>query len=130
MLDCTDAPDELIAGSREHMITLPPALNELLQKRGPLPPAPDDLRKHPRFYCPVSAILEYRRNVPSLPRDGGRVMVLIKDISRSGWSLLHVEQLYPGEEFTLQLPNGSRECRVIRCRHHTDSCFEVAGLFV
>lgn len=130
MLDFTDAPSELVAGSQDHTISLPPALEELLQKRGPLPVTPNDLRKYPRFYCPVSAILEYRGNIPALPRNSGRAMVLLKDISRGGWSMLHVEQLYPGEEFTLQLPNGLRECQVVRCKLHSHSCFEVAGRFI
>lgn len=82
----------------------------------------------PRFYCRTFAALTVRSSLPGLPRDVSTERVCLKDVSRSGVSLLHSRQLYPGERLELVVLDGvRRELQVTRCRKIQDRCYEVGA---
>jgi hypothetical protein len=65
------------------------------------------------------------------PMTAGEVhAVYTNDISRMGLGILHHEQLLPGDEATIWLPNGRRYLlRTIRCRRLGENCYECGMLF-
>ncbi len=130
MLD-VDHVEEILKDSQpDHRLLLPDSLSGFLAKRGPMPPVSNDQRRFPRFYYPASALLYGEQLLPAFPRDIGRPVIMTKDISRTGVSLLHTSQLYPGEVLRLQLPCAEKKLIVVRCQQRAEACFEVAGFFV
>lgn len=128
MLDVNHVPELLMAIPKR--LELPPSLRDFLDKRGPMPPVANDLRRFPRFYYPASALLCSEQRLPALPRDIDRVVVVTKDLSRTGIALLHTDQIYPGEVLRLWLPCGDKQLLVVRCSQKADACYEAAGFFV
>jgi len=89
--------------------------DDFFAKAGPLPPAFDDVRRHPRFYfrsCAEATIYPFGPQ-----RDERRCFLLTRDLSRSGVGLVHREQLFPGQCVQITL-NGEppRYTEVMWCR--------------
>jgi len=93
-------------------------------KTGMLPVLPDDARQFPRFYfrsCAEATIHPLGGGEPS------HCFVLTRDLSRTGVSLLHAKQLFPGQRLELVLNGQStRTVEVVRCRRLKDGWY-VAG---
>lgn len=128
MLDIDDGTKLITVPPKR--LRIPDSLRAFLNKRGPTPPVANDLRRFPRFYYPCSAVATNGEMLPAFPRELGRVVVVTKDLSRTGISLLHTDQIYPGETLRLWLPCGEKQLLVIRCEQKADDCFEAAGFFV
>ena len=108
-------------------VSIPAWYQALIGQRGPVAVLPDEKRRFARHSFTVKAVLEYRANLPALPRTSEPQLVLCKDLSRSGISFLHAEPLFPGEEVTLWLPTGRRSFTVRRCRRHEERCYEIGA---
>ncbi len=112
------------------LVRLPPSWTDFFEKTGLVQAALAERRQFPRINLRSRAVLQYRQTFPSLPRPAFTYTVYTKDISRSGVSFLHGEQLYPSEQMILILPDGKpRRIQVVRCRRIGPSCFEIGACF-
>jgi hypothetical protein len=117
---------ELIAGA-ECRIEAPADWDEVQSRRGAQQTRLDERRRFVRFWFPTQCVLELSQSLPAVPRPTEFHRAWTRDIARGGVSLLHSEQLYPGEQVRLWLASGRLECKVKRCRRHNPRCYE-AGL--
>jgi hypothetical protein len=114
------------ANQNQPDLTLGEPAAEFFAKSGPLPPSYDEVRRFPRFYFRTCAEATIRplgkREMPA-----GQCFVLTRDVSRSGMSLLHCEQLFPGQRIDVSL-NGQppRAVEVVWCQRMAARSF-VAG---
>jgi len=104
---------------------------EFFNLSGPMPTAWDDHRRHPRFYfrsCAEAYIHPLRGQLdPTAPP----CFLLTSDLSRSGVSLVHTEQLFPGQRLDLILNGESpRRTEVMWCRKWDSERFAIGCRFV
>ncbi len=83
----------------------PESIEQFFNKTGPLPVSFEDVRRHPRFYFRTVA----EATIHPLGKKGApaECFLLTRDLSRSGISLLHNVQLFPGQKLEITL-NGQR----------------------
>lgn len=109
-------------------VEMPLDYGAFFELTGPLPPHLEDGRRVPRFYSRTFAAMTTRQTLPTLPREVATERICLKDVSRSGVSFLHSQQLFPGERLELVVFDGvRREITVTRCRKIQDRCFEVGA---
>jgi hypothetical protein len=105
--------------------------HEFFELSGPLPTSWDEHRRYPRFYfrsCAEAIIHPLRgEKDPNAPP----CFVLTRDLSRGGMSLVHTEQLFPGQRLEIIL-NGQapRMLEVVWCRRWNDGRYIVGCRFV
>jgi hypothetical protein len=90
---------------------------DFFAKVGPLPKAWDDLRRFPRFYFRSCAEATIHPLAAAESTPPTQCYVLTRDLSRSGLSLMHNAQLFPGQRLDIVL-NGQapRSVEVVWCR--------------
>jgi len=127
------SPGEVIA-QLPCNVQLPADLERDFERTGPVPACPNDGRQSHRVYwrgAEFTAALEYQQTLPAVPRCQGWHRVYIVDISKRGISLLHSEQLFPGERMrTLLVTGDHRTVQIAWCRRLGDRCFRVGARFV
>jgi len=128
MLDFTHITEILDSSSDNSQFA--EMLGELVKKRGPLPSVQNDARRYPRFHYPATAMVDCEQPLPAFPRELRRTIVLTKNLSRTGLSLLHSVQFYPGEVLRICLPNGQRRLLVVRCVRLAEDWYETGGFFL
>jgi hypothetical protein len=85
---------------------------------------PEEQRAFHRHPYRSAAALQYRQTYPDLPRPAQWFRVYTTNVSRSGVSFVHGEQLFPQERATFVLLNGLgceievRSCRRIRRQYY------------
>jgi len=90
-------------------------IDEFFEKSGPLPITLDDVRRFPRFYFRSCAEATIHRLRPSQPL--AQCVVLTRDLSRSGLSLLHNSQVFPGQRIDIVLDGRPpKALEVMWCR--------------
>ncbi len=90
--------------------------------QGPTPGHYDSRRSFHRFYLRQKAVLR---------REGERLGVFTKDISRRGIGILAPVQLLPKERIDLEFPDGRcYRLEVARCRRLDVGCYECGTRFV
>jgi hypothetical protein len=109
------------------LVVLPPELDGFFEELGYTPSNPFDERRAPRLRLRCPALLEVTRTLPSARRETGLAHVLVSDVSRLGFGLLHHEQLWPEERITLWLPSHHLHATVVRCRRRGPSCYEIGA---
>ena len=91
------------------------SLEEFFAKSGPLPVSLKDVRRFPRFYFRSAADAVIHPLRPGA--EPTRCVVLTRDLSRNGLSLLHDAQLFPGQKVEVTLTEGPpRFLEVARCQ--------------
>jgi hypothetical protein len=105
--------------------------HEFFELKGPLPTAWDEHRRFPRFYyrsCAEAIIYPLRSGKNATP---AQCVVLTRDLSRGGLSLVHNAQLFPGQRLDVLL-NGKapRQVEVVWCRRSTDGRYIVGCRFM
>jgi PilZ domain len=106
------------------------SVDDFFGKQGPLPSKYDDSRRFPRFYFRTCAeALIYPAAGKQAP-PSAHCFVLTCDLSRSGISLLHNAQLFPGQRIDIIL-NGEppRLIEVVWCRRVADGRYSVGCRF-
>jgi len=92
-------------------------IDSFFDKSGPLPPTSDDVRQYARFYyrsCAEATIYPLAAGSQQAPV---RQVVLTRDLSRSGLSLLCNAQLFPGQRVDVVLDGQPpRAMQVAWCR--------------
>ena len=106
------------------------SVDDFFAKQGPLPSKYDDSRRFPRFYFRTCAeALIYPAAGRQTPASA-HCYVLTRDLSRSGLSLLHNAQLFPGQRIDIIL-NGEppRLIEVVWCRRIADGRYSAGCRF-
>ena len=110
-------------------IALTESDHEFFAKSGPLPTAWDEYRRFPRFYfrsCFRMSIFPPHVSRGSQPAD---CWILTRDLSRSGMSILHNEQLFPGQQLAVVLNGVKRKMVVLWCRRLGQRCYTAGCRF-
>jgi hypothetical protein len=105
--------------------------HEFFELTGPLPTAWDDHRRFPRFYyrsCAEAIVYPMRSGKSPIP---AQCVLLTRDLSRGGLSLVHNAQLFPGQRLDVLL-NGEapRQVDVVWCRRWTEGRYIVGCRFM
>src|SRR5437667_328020 len=105
--------------------------HEFFELTGPLPTAWDEHRRFPRFYyrsC-AEAIVHPLRSAKNAERC--QCFLLTRDVSRGGLSIVHTEQLFPGQKLDVIL-NGAapRSVEVVWCRRWSHNRYAVGCRFL
>jgi hypothetical protein len=106
----------------------PESIPDFFSKSGPLPPSFDDVRRYPRFYFrTVAEATIYPIGKAQQPSD---CFLLTRDLSRSGMSLLHNAQLFPGQRMEVIL-NGEppRHVVVVWCKRQSPGNYLIGCKF-
>ena len=88
--------------------------HEFFSKSGPVPVTMDDIRQFPRYFfrfCFTAKVQPGRFNA-----EGGQHLLLTRDVSRGGLSVVHSEQLFPGQRLVVALNDAPRTVEVQWCR--------------
>ena len=105
--------------------------DEFFELTGPLPTAWDDHRRFPRFYyrsC-AEAIIHPLRISKNATRC--QCFLLTRDLSRGGLSLIHTEQLFPGQKLEVILNSEApRLVEVVWCRRWSNNRYAVGCRFL
>jgi hypothetical protein len=106
------------------------SVDDFWDKAGPMPTGPSDVRRFPRFYfrsCAEAMIYSLDRNNPSPAHH----FLATSNLSRGGVSLLHKDQLYPGQRLDVIL-NGepARTTEVVWCRRLAAARYVVGCRFI
>jgi hypothetical protein len=104
--------------------------DDFFEKQGPLPTALNEVRRFPRFYfrsCAEATIYPLGgRQAP----EPAQCFVLTCDLSRSGISLLHNRQLFPGQRIDIILSGQPpRPVEVVWCRRLAPGRYAVGCRF-
>lgn len=118
-----------VLAALECRVRLPPGWEDFFKRRGDHLVKHDDRRQFARSHCPTDALLQVRQTLPSLARERQFYRVYTKDLSRSGVSFLHEEQLFPCEQLALWFSSSLLNCTVVRCRRYNERCYEIGATF-
>jgi len=120
-----------VVGPLNFELKLPTEPQEYFSVTGAVASIPEDQRRYIRTNLRVTAALQYRRSLPALVRPDDWHKVVMRDISRSGVSFLHSEQVFPTEQLMLVMPDCKPRCiEVMRCRQINEACYEVGANFI
>jgi hypothetical protein len=105
--------------------------HEFFELTGPMPTAWDDHRRFPRFYyrsC-AEAIIHPLRSSKTATRC--QCFLLTRDLSRGGLSIIHTEQLFPGQKLDVVLNgNAPRAVEVVWCRRWSNNRYAIGCRFL
>ena len=105
------------------------SMDDFFSKSGPMPPVYDDVRQFPRFFYRSCAEVIIHPMGPG-PAQPARLFVLTKDLSRSGVSIIHAAQLFPGQRVEVILDGKSPIAAVVSwCRRLPDQYFAIGCRF-
>ncbi len=93
-------------------------------------PTSDDRRRYPRMQLRQKAVMDLRQTLPAIKRDRAFHCIYVRDISRSGIGFLHADELFPGEECQLWLPQKQLNVNIVLCRRQNDRCYVIGARFV
>ena len=105
--------------------------DDFWDRTGPLPTGPSDVRRFPRFYfrsCAEALVHSLGAKNNETPVHH---FVVTSDLSRGGLSLLHKDQLFPGQRLDIIL-NGEapRRMEVVWCRRIGMARYAIGCRFV
>ena len=111
-------------------IVLPDSWQDFFSEKGPLPTVSHERRQFARFRLRTVAAMRNLNDLPNLIRSKEWHKVFAKDVSRTGFSFLHSDQLFPGESIELVIDDSHRYLgRVRRCRKVSEKCYVVGMQF-
>lgn len=120
-----------VVGPLKYELALPAEPEDYFGASGAVPSIPEDQRRYVRTQLRVVAALQYRRSLAKLDRKSEWYKIVMRDISRSGVSFLHSQQVYPTEQLMLVMPDCKPRCiEVTRCRRIDTLCYEVGANFI
>ena len=126
MLRSSDDPsfDQLI---HEHplTVTIPPQVQLELRERGPMSARSDDIRVVPRFRCRGPAILEWVESLSAMPRPFPASQVVVRNLSRTGFSVLMDRELFPEQMVRVYLSIATATATVVRARRLGSRCYDI-----
>lgn len=91
-------------------------------------------RRHDRHLYMIEATVRYIKRFEQVGNAEDEFVVITKDLSRSGVSFIHQDQMFAGEIVNVELTVGGTPKRfivkVIRCRRAGLKVFDIAGEFI
>ena len=93
------------------------------------PPNPHELRGFVRRQLRTRAVMDLRQSLPAIERERAFHCIYLRDISRTGIGFLHADELYPGEECRLWLPQKDLHVNIVQCRRQTARCYVIGTRF-
>lgn len=126
MLGATNEPNfnELIQ-SYSLTVAIPPQVQLELRERGPIPTCDDDVRVATRFRCKGPAILEWSESPIGLPIQFPTTQVVVRNLSRTGFSVLADRQWFPEQVAKIYLSTAIVTARVVRARRLGSRCYDI-----
>jgi hypothetical protein len=112
VLDFADPEQDMIAAQAAQPLI--ESDHEFFAKSGPVPAVMDDYRQFPRYYfrfCFTAKIKANRHQAAERQH-----LLLTRDLSRGGLSVVHTEQLFPGQRLVVELNDAPRTVEVQWCR--------------
>ena len=99
----------------------------------PLPPpsadgarsVPFEQRQSPRITLRRRGAMQVSRPLPAFARASTPDGILVRDVSRRGLRFLFDQQLFPGEQLKIWLPEAELTAEVTRCRRLGPRCYEI-----
>ena len=129
MLASTDgvvAPHSAVVGPLQ--VQLPSHMANFFSEVGYLPTAYVEKRSNARMRVRCEAIITHLFVPPFVKRIEERARVLVKDLSRSGVSVLSHQQMWPTETFSIELHRRRLDARVVRCRKLGENCYDIGAV--
>jgi len=120
-----------VLASLEDRIELSPAERLIFFHPDPNMPLPrqDERRRFSRLPLRQKAVLSLRQTLPAIKRERAFHCVYVRDISRTGIGFLHADELFPGEECQLWLPQKQLRINVVLCRRQGPRCYVIGAQF-
>ncbi|MDZ4849222.1 MAG: PilZ domain-containing protein [Pirellulaceae bacterium] len=105
-------------------VVLPPLLRSFFEESGYCDTTYFEGRRASRLRIRCQASMCIESGPPSIKRIEKNSLVLIKDISRRGISVLAHEQIWPEESLYIRFQGRQIRAKVVRCRRLGESCWE------
>lgn len=112
------------------LVQLPAQMSNFFSEVGYMPTALVEKRSAPRMRVRCESIITSLFTPVFVHRANGSTRVLVKDLSRTGLSILAHEQMWPTEMFLIDLHKRKLNARVVRCRKLGDYCYEIGSVLV
>ena len=129
MLASTDvAVDSQAATDEPLLVQLPPHMANFFSEVGYMPTTFVERRSNARMRVRCEAVITSLFIPPFAKRTGQRARILVKDLSRTGLSILSHQQMWPTETFSIELHKRKLDVRVVRCRKLGERCYEVGAV--
>jgi hypothetical protein len=96
-----------------------------LEKRGSDQMMYDDVRVSPRFRCMGPTIVEWVESPVALPVVFATTQGIVRNVSRTGFSVLTDRQWFPEQLALLYLPIGTAKTKVIRAKRLGIRCYDI-----
>lgn len=113
--------------SLEDRIQLPDEWRDFFSQSGPLPTRSDERRRFTRHRFRIRGVLEIGQSLPAIERYAVRHCIYLRDLSRTGVSFVHAEELFPGERCLLWTPKHKLPATIVRCRRRGPNCFVIGA---
>jgi hypothetical protein len=94
---------------------------------GVQPTTLNERRRFVRHRVRTRGILTVRQTLPNIPRGKEIHTIYTFNVSRSGFSFIHSEQLFPLELCDLCLPTQKLTVEVARCQFINERCYLIGG---
>lgn len=114
-------------------VILPRQLQSFYTERGYLSPKPHEDRRYARLNVRSHGHIRFFHQ-PSLLEfgpvadDHPQGTVLVKDLSKTGISILYHRQIFPGERFDVLLHGRAIDATAVRCRRLGTQCYETGAI--
>ena len=106
-------------------LAIPPQIQLELRERGPILSCNDDVRVATRFRCKGPAILEWSESPLGLPIQFPTTQVVVRNLSRTGFSLLADRQWFPEQIAKIYFATAIVTARVVRARRLGSRCYDI-----
>jgi len=126
MLDHQDRPfHSKLIGDYSQTIVLPPSIQSELSERGIVGTCDEEVRVVSRFRCNGPIVLEWIESPPGLPLRFPTTLAIIRNVSRTGFSVLVDRQWFPEQLALLHLPIATATAKVVRARRLGSRCYDI-----
>ena len=104
---------------------IPAFIFKELEKRGIIPSPPNELRASSRFYCNGPVIVSCTEPLKVLEIKPSTTRGVVRNISKSGMSILVGQQFFPSQHLILSFPISNATVKVVRCNQIGKGCFDI-----
>jgi hypothetical protein len=112
------------------LVRLPDSMKDFFREQGYISSNIFENRTSARLGVRCASALEVTNSPPFIRRTESLYQVLIKDLSKKGLGLIAHQQLYPLEEFWVELLGKRVQATVVRCRKIDAFCYEVGSRII
>ena len=106
-------------------VTIPFQVKLDLRQRGVTATSNDDARVAARFRCNGPAILKWIKSPSGLPLQFPTTQVIVRNLSRTGFSVLADRQWYPEQCVKIYFSSAIATAKVIRAKRLGNRCYDI-----